>query len=102
MLMHHKTLAELAKALEAKTISSVELTELFIQRIKAIDPKLNSFITLSEETALLAAKAADAKRAQGKAGALTGIPFAHKDIFCTEGIKTSCGSKMLDNFHCAL
>lgn len=96
--MHHKTVAELSHELAAKKISSVELTTLFLERIKKFDPQLNSFITVTEETALKAAKEADQKRAAGKAGLLTGIPLAQKDIFCTDGIKTSCGSKMLDNF----
>lgn len=96
--MHHKTIAELSRELTAKNISSVELTQLYLDRIKKIDPQLNSFITITENVALEQAKEADAVRAQGKAGILTGIPLAHKDIFCTDGIKTSCASKMLDNF----
>lgn len=96
--MHHKTIAELSKELSAKKISSVELTQHFLARIKQFDEKLNSFITVTEEHALAAAKAADTKYAEGKAGPLTGIPIAQKDIFCTDGVKTSCGSKMLDNF----
>lgn len=96
--MHHKTIAELARDLDAKKVSSVELAQHFIARIKKYDEKLNSFITLTEEEALRDAKAADEKRAQGQHHPLLGIPFAHKDIFCTEGVKTSCGSKMLDNF----
>lgn len=96
--MHHKTIAELSQELSNKKISSVELTQHYVERIKKFDEKLNSFITLTEEHALSAAKEADALRAQGKAGPLTGIPIAQKDIFCTDGIKTSCGSKMLDDF----
>lgn len=96
--MHHKTIAALSSELAAKKISSVELTQLFLKRIKQFDEKLNSFITVTEEHALKAAQAADAARAQGKAGVLTGIPIAQKDIFCTDGIKTTCGSRMLDNF----
>lgn len=96
--MHHRTLVELSHALATKMISSVELTQLFLKRIKAFDEKLNSFITVTEEYALTEAKMADNMRSQGNAGPLTGIPIAHKDIFCTDGIKTSCGSKMLDNF----
>lgn len=96
--MHHKTMAELSQELQAKRISSAELTDIFLNRINKLDKKLNSFITVTEETAKAAAKAADSQRAQGKAGPLTGIPIAQKDIFCTDGIKTSCGSKMLDNF----
>jgi aspartyl-tRNA(Asn)/glutamyl-tRNA(Gln) amidotransferase subunit A len=94
----HKTIAELSKELTTKKISSVELTTHFLERIKRLDKNLNSFITVTEEQALLDAKNADTLRAQNKAGPLTGIPIAQKDIFCTQGIKTSCGSKMLDNF----
>lgn len=96
--MHHKTIAELSQELSAKKISSVELTQLFLNRIKQYDEKLNSFITVTEDQALKAAKAADEIRAQGKATTLTGIPIAQKDIFCTDGVKTTCGSRMLDNF----
>jgi len=96
--MYQKTLVELSNELKSKNISSVELTSLFIDRIKKYDSKLNAFITLSETEALKKAQQADEQIAAGTAGALTGIPLAHKDIFCTDGIKTSCGSKMLDNF----
>lgn len=96
--MLNKSIAQLSQELKAKKISSTELTQFFLARIKQHDQNLNSFITITEEYALQAAKAADAKIAQGKAEALTGIPIAQKDIFCTKGIKTSCGSKMLDNF----
>jgi aspartyl-tRNA(Asn)/glutamyl-tRNA(Gln) amidotransferase subunit A len=96
--MQHKTLTELSHELHEKNISSVELTKIFLNRIKQFDEKLNSFITVTAEQALQAAEAADAKLAQGNASPLTGIPIAHKDIFCTDGIKTSCGSKILDNF----
>lgn len=96
--MHHKTIVELSSELINKKISSVELTKLFLTRIKQFDEKLNSFITVTEEQALKTAQEADKKLAQGDASPLTGIPIAQKDIFCTDGIKTSCGSKMLDNF----
>jgi len=96
--MQHKTIAELSQALAAKEISSIELTKFYLERIKKFDEKLNSFITITEEKALESAQKADEMRATGKASALTGIPIAHKDIFCTDDIKTSCGSKMLDNF----
>jgi aspartyl-tRNA(Asn)/glutamyl-tRNA(Gln) amidotransferase subunit A len=74
------------------------LTQHHLERIARLDPRLNSFITVAAEQALLAADAADASIKAGDAGPLTGIPIAHKDIFCTNGIKTSCGSRMLDNF----
>jgi aspartyl-tRNA(Asn)/glutamyl-tRNA(Gln) amidotransferase subunit A len=93
-----QTLAELAAGLARGEFSSVELTRHFLARIERIDAELNSFITPTPEVALRQAEAADARRARGEAGALTGVPIAHKDIFCTEGIRTSCGSRMLDNF----
>lgn len=96
--MHELTLAEQSAALHAKQFSSEELTYTYIQRIEKYNPILNCFITITKDTALENARAADKKIASGQAGPLTGIPFAHKDIFCTLGIKTSCGSKMLDNF----
>jgi aspartyl-tRNA(Asn)/glutamyl-tRNA(Gln) amidotransferase subunit A len=96
--MHNKTIAELAQLLHSKEISSCELTQHFLHRIKTHDPVLNSFITVTEERALADAKRADEKLVNNQAGPLTGIPIAHKDTFCTKGIKTSCGSKMLDNF----
>lgn len=96
--MHTKSISELAALLRAKQISSVELTKHFLNRIKKFDPQLNSIITITEQQALEAAKNADQILSQGNAGPLTGIPILHKDIFCTSGVKTSCGSKMLDNF----
>jgi len=96
--MHNKTLFELSKALQSKTISSEEFTKHFIDRCYAYDSSLNCFITLDEERALAQAKAADKKIQQGESTPLMGIPFAHKDIFCTDGMKTSCASRMLDNF----
>lgn len=96
--MHRNTIAELSQELQHKNISSVELIQHFINRIKKLDSILNSFITVTEEYALDQAKAADARLAKDEATPLTGIPIAQKDIFCTKGIKTSCGSKMLDNF----
>ncbi|MFB9885775.1 Asp-tRNA(Asn)/Glu-tRNA(Gln) amidotransferase subunit GatA [Balneatrix alpica] len=91
-----RTLAELARQLEAGQLSSVELTQDYLARAKA--DQHNAFITLTEELALAQAKAADERRAAGQAETLTGLPIAHKDIFCTQGVRTSCGSKMLDNF----
>lgn len=96
--MHTQTLAQLAENLNKKTFSSVELTQYLLKRIDTLDSNLNSFITVCPEQALAQAKQADALRAKGQANTLTGLPLAHKDIFCTQGIKTSCGSKMLDNF----
>lgn len=96
--MHTKTLLELSQALHTREISSVELTRYFLDRIARYDGQLNSFITVTEDIALSQATAADAQLQDGTAGQLCGIPLAHKDIFCTFGVKTSCGSKMLDNF----
>ncbi|HEX7046743.1 MAG TPA: Asp-tRNA(Asn)/Glu-tRNA(Gln) amidotransferase subunit GatA [Gammaproteobacteria bacterium] len=96
--MHTKTIAELSKLLAAGEVSSEELTRSYLERIRKHQPALNAFITVTEDDALEAAKEADLLRKNGQAGALTGIPIAQKDIFCTDGVKTSCGSKMLDNF----
>ncbi|MDO6443774.1 Asp-tRNA(Asn)/Glu-tRNA(Gln) amidotransferase subunit GatA [Marinobacter sp. 2_MG-2023] len=96
--MHNKSVAELSRELESGKISSVELTREFLDRIKAEDSQYNSFITVTEEQAMADAKAADEKRAAGKAEVWTGVPFAHKDIFCTNGATTTAGSKMLANF----
>jgi aspartyl-tRNA(Asn)/glutamyl-tRNA(Gln) amidotransferase subunit A len=96
--MHQCTIAELIQKLRSKDVSSVEMTQHFLARIQKLDGELNSFITTTEEQALAQAKAADERLAQGDAPALCGVPIAHKDIFCTKGIKTTCGSRMLDNF----
>ena len=96
--MHNKTIAELAQALRAGDFSSEELTRAYLDRIKKYDGQLNSYITVTEEQAMAAARNADQKLKNGDASVLTGIPIAQKDIFCTKGVKTSCGSKMLDNF----
>ncbi|MGB1270727.1 MAG: Asp-tRNA(Asn)/Glu-tRNA(Gln) amidotransferase subunit GatA [Endozoicomonas sp.] len=96
--MHDKTIAEQSQALASGKISSVELTRSYLDRIQQLDTELNSYITVTEDLALSQAKAADEQRAAGAANAMTGIPVAHKDLFCTEGVKTTCGSKILDNF----
>jgi aspartyl-tRNA(Asn)/glutamyl-tRNA(Gln) amidotransferase subunit A len=94
--MHKLTVAQQAKALAAKEFSSEELVSHYIQRIESHDKHLNSFVTFTPERALENAKQADARGTQG--GILNGIPIALKDIFCTDGIKTTCASRMLDNF----
>lgn len=95
--MYTKSIAELAKGLRSGEFSSLELTQAFLARIRQ-HSALNCYITVTEERALQQAKAADARIAEGDATLLTGIPIAQKDIFCTDGVKTTCGSKMLDNF----
>jgi aspartyl-tRNA(Asn)/glutamyl-tRNA(Gln) amidotransferase subunit A len=102
--MKNKSLAELSVGLQTGKFSSVELTQYYLDRIAKYDGQgsdnmgLNSFITVTEEVALAAAKTADERIAKGPTNALCGIPMAHKDIFCTDGVRTSAGSKMLDNF----
>lgn len=91
-------LAAISRALIQEEISSVELTQEYLKRISLENTDLNAFVTVCEESALEQAAAADESRSKGNAGAFTGIPIAHKDLFCTKGIRTSCGSKMLDNF----
>jgi aspartyl-tRNA(Asn)/glutamyl-tRNA(Gln) amidotransferase subunit A len=96
--MHQMTLAEIARGLADKKFSAEELTRTLLARIAQLDPQLNSFITVTEAQAVSQAQAADARRAAGENGPLLGVPLAHKDLFCTQGVRTSCGSKMLDNF----
>ena len=96
--MLNATVIELSAALAAKKLSSVELTRLFLDRIKGMNGRLNAFITVDEERSLAQALVADERRSRGGAGPLTGIPVAHKDIFCTRGMLTTCGSRMLANF----
>jgi aspartyl-tRNA(Asn)/glutamyl-tRNA(Gln) amidotransferase subunit A len=105
--MLNSTLGELASALAAKKVSSVELTKLFLARIGALNGSLNAFITVDEEHSLAQARVADERRAgkgagskdgAGAVGPLTGIPIAHKDIFCTRGLDTTCGSRMLKGY----
>jgi len=95
---YRKTLAELAALLRSGEVSSSELTQHFLSRISQYDAGLNSFITVVEDQAMAQAAEADKALKNGSAGPLTGVPIAHKDIFCTRGVRTSCGSKMLDNF----
>jgi aspartyl-tRNA(Asn)/glutamyl-tRNA(Gln) amidotransferase subunit A len=96
--MLNSTVTELSDALAAKKVSSVELTRLYLDRIKGLNGQLNAFITVDEERSLAQARIADQRRSRGEAGALTGVPVAHKDIYCTKGFRTTCGSKMLANF----
>ncbi|MEN8351273.1 Asp-tRNA(Asn)/Glu-tRNA(Gln) amidotransferase subunit GatA [Acinetobacter towneri] len=96
--LHRLSIREISEGLAAAKFSSRELTEHYLKRIAKIDPQVRSYVTVTNDVALAQADAADALRQAGQATALTGIPVAHKDIFCTQGIKTSAGSKMLDNF----
>ncbi|HXS26658.1 MAG TPA: Asp-tRNA(Asn)/Glu-tRNA(Gln) amidotransferase subunit GatA [Steroidobacteraceae bacterium] len=98
MSWHAKTLTQLAAALRAKELSSVELTRLLLKRIESAQPTLNAFVSVTSETALAQAAAADRALASGRTGPLLGLPIIHKDIFCTDGVRTTCGSRMLDNF----
>lgn len=96
--MHDKTIAQISAGLAAGEFSSEELTRALLERVEQFNPQLNAFITITAGSALAQARAADRRRQQGEAVPLTGIPIAHKDIFCTDGIRTSCGSRMLDRF----
>jgi len=96
--MHDNSVAQLSRGLREGQYSSVELTRALLDRIAALDDRYNSFVTVDAEAAIAAAETADQRLAAGGAPALAGIPVAHKDIFCTDGMRTSCGSRMLDNF----
>ncbi|MBU0538439.1 MAG: Asp-tRNA(Asn)/Glu-tRNA(Gln) amidotransferase subunit GatA [Gammaproteobacteria bacterium] len=96
--MPNHTIADILRGLEAKTFSSEEITQQYLDAITKHDGNYNSFITVTADQALEQARSADQARQNGTAGALCGVPIAHKDIFCTKGIRTSCASKMLDNF----
>jgi len=96
--LHLRTLTQLAEGLASGEFSSVELTKALLARIEEFDSTLNAFITVTAEHALATASRADEARAAGKGGALNGLPIVHKDIFCTQGVLTTCGSKMLENF----
>ncbi len=96
--LHEKSLSELAAGIAAGDFTSVELTRALLERVAEHGEKLNAFVTVTADRALAAAEAADAVRAAGEGGALNGVPIVHKDIFCTRGVRTSCGSRMLDNF----
>ena len=93
-----KTIKQIQQGLAQKKFSSVEITQQYLDQIEAHNSTINCFITVTDELALQQAKIADAAIARGEAQALTGVPLAHKDIFCTDGVRTSCASKMLDNF----
>ena len=96
--LHKSTLTQLAAGLRARRFSSAELVTELLARIDRSQQALNAFITVTREEALAAARAADHALAAGSGGALTGVPIAHKDLFCTQGVRTTCGSRMLENF----
>ena len=98
MEIYKKSITELSELLQRKEISSVEMTKYFLKRISSFDKKLNSFISLDENTSINQAKLADKLISKNKHNLLTGIPIAHKDLFSTKGIKTTCASKMLENY----
>jgi aspartyl-tRNA(Asn)/glutamyl-tRNA(Gln) amidotransferase subunit A len=96
--MINSSLKELSAALAAKKVSAVELATLFLDRIEKLNPTLNAFVTVDRDKTLAMAREADARLAAGEAGPLLGVPLAHKDIFCAQGWRTTCGSKMLESF----
>ena len=98
MTLHTLSILELSSQLASRRVSSVELTRHFLERIERLNPSLNAVITPTAERALADAALADRRLGQGERAALLGIPLIHKDIFCTDGVRTSCGSRMLDNF----
>ena len=98
LALHARSMTELAAGLAAGEFSAVELAEALLERIASLDGQLNAFVTVTGDAALAAAERADAARAKGQGGILNGLPLVHKDIFCTRGVKTTCGSKMLENF----
>lgn len=98
MNFHQMTMVQLAEQLRNKSVSSVELTQYFLDRMTQFDGQINSYITQTPDLALAQAAAADARRAAGEDGLLLGMPLAHKDIFCTKDVITTCASKMLANF----
>ena len=97
-MLHNLSVGELAERLKSRQISSVELTRHYLARIDRFGATLNALITLTAERALADAAQADLRLGRGEQAPLLGIPLIHKDIFCTDGVRTSCGSRMLDNF----
>ncbi len=98
MMIDRRTVTQLAADLRARKVSSVELVRACLPRIEASQPTLNAFVTVTAEQALAQAQAADRELAAGRGGPLAGVPIGHKDLFCTAGVRTTCGSRMLENF----
>ena len=98
MELFELTIHELHDKLKKREVSSVETTNALLARIEAVEPKVNAFITVTKEEALKDAEAADQRIAAGDMDTLTGIPLAFKDIFLTKGVRTTCGSRILNNF----
>ncbi len=96
--LHSLTLTETRSALDRGDFSAVELVDALLARIEALNPTLNAFVTVTADEARAGAKAADERRAAGNARPLDGLPIVHKDIFCTSGVRTTCGSRMLEDF----
>jgi len=92
------SIQEAHSQLTSRQISSVELTQACLDRIEAVEDRVQSFLALTPETALAQAEAADRMLAAGEGGPLTGVPVQIKDVMCTEGVPTTCGSRMLENF----
>ncbi len=92
------TIHEAHGLLKTKQLSSVELTQSYLERVRRVEPEVHALVTVTDELALKQAQQADALIAEGKIGPLTGIPLAIKDVICTRGIRTTCSSKMLENF----
>ena len=98
MTIDRRTVTQLAADLRARKVSSVELVRACLPRIEASQSSLNAFVTVTAEQALAQAQAADRELAAGRGGPLAGVPIGHKDLFCTAGVRTTCGSRMLENF----
>ncbi|MHB8709303.1 MAG: amidase family protein, partial [Desulfuromonadales bacterium] len=98
MSLYDKTLSELRYGLDRREFSAVEATSACLERIAATESRLNAFITVCAEQALAEAEAADRRITAGESALLTGIPLAVKDIFNTDGVRTTCASKILDNY----
>jgi aspartyl-tRNA(Asn)/glutamyl-tRNA(Gln) amidotransferase subunit A len=96
--LNRLTISEAAERLRRREISAVELTSACLDRIAAVEPRLNAFITVTADEALVQARTADKRLAEGDAPAMCGIPLAIKDIYCTRGVRTTCASKILENF----